>query len=460
MMPTSSEDEGNTGNTSHTNAAEAREKTLLPAVAGWLILAGLFAYTGFIHQGLGAAAGGVPTEWFHPTGFLLDWDIVGSAMDAPVRGVAMLCFPAALLAAGVFLGTRSAVARALAISCVVSVAIFSFYGLAALRIWEFFHWRASVVMAVSGLAIGFALMAPLLSETWLKHHWSVKLLTYIPFCFAIIALIRNATGTDEKLFFNFSPWPAIPVLGLEIGAYTIVGMLFGMAVGVAALADARRRPVRAAAGALAGIAVSVVWFYSRFGNTEAGGLVALGVITALVIGLAAIARGGNRGARLRRRALHLALGALLVTLPLLGGRALANSDYSNNRFVRARIITDALATYFEKQEEYPEELEELIEKGYLDELPRPRVGFDIFADLGLLKRTEFSYRGLGSSYVLEFVSTEWVQCAYNPPWEDDYEYEEEYEDEEEAEDGEEGQDEEGSETEEAWSCPDTRPELW
>ena len=37
---------------------------------------------------------------------------------------------------------------------------------------------------------------------------------------------------------------------------------------------------------------------------------------------------------------------------------------------------------------------------------------------------------LGNSYVLEFVSTEWIQCAYNPPYLD--EFGEEYEDEEES----------------------------
>ncbi len=63
--------------------------------------------------------------------------------------------------------------------------------------------------------------------------------------------------------------------------------------------------------------------------------------------------------------------------------------------------------------------------------------------------------GLGSSYVLECVSNAWVQCAYNPPWspyagaDPEYEYEE---DEEYA-----GEDDESGE---AWSCPDTRPELF
>jgi hypothetical protein len=167
----------------------------------------------------------------------------------------------------------------------------------------------------------------------------------------------------------------------------------------------------------------------------------------VAVGLASITRGGNRRDALMRRAGHLALGAALVTLPLLSGRALANSDYATNRLVRAQTIIDALAAHMKDKEEYPDQLEQLIEGGYLEEIPQPRVGFDIFYDLGLLQRVEFSYRCLGSSYVLEFVSTEWVQCAYNPPWEDEYEYEEEEEEYEEEE-------------EEAWSCPDTRPELW
>ena len=62
----------------------------------------------------------------------------------------------------------------------------------------------------------------------------------------------------------------------------------------------------------------------------------------------------------------------------------------------------------------------------------------------------FDYRGFGTSYVLEFVSTEWIQCAYNPPYLDEYgnEYEE-YED----EDGEEG----GGDI---WTCSASRPQFF
>ena len=72
----------------------------------------------------------------------------------------------------------------------------------------------------------------------------------------------------------------------------------------------------------------------------------------------------------------------------------------------------------------------------------PRIGFDTLFALGLLEPPEFGYRGLGSGYVLEFASTEWVQCVYTPPWFD--------EDEPLGED----------EAEEPWACPDTRPDLW
>ena len=78
-------------------------------------------------------------------------------------------------------------------------------------------------------------------------------------------------------------------------------------------------------------------------------------------------------------------------------------------------------------------------------MPRPHSIRAVY-DLGWLEPIEFSYQNLGSGYVLEFEATEWVQCAYSPPWSDE---------EEELEDG-----EEMFEIEESWSCPDARPDLW
>ena len=136
---------------------------------------------------------------------------------------------------------------------------------------------------------------------------------------------------------------------------------------------------------------------------------------------------------------------------LLNGRALSTGDFVVNKFLRSQILIDALANYYAQSDEgYPDELQTLVDEGFLGEIPSPRVGFEIFYRMGWLERPEFFYQSLGSSYVLEFTSTEWVQCAYNPPWEDEY-----FEDDEELED-----DEYAEDSDDAWSCPDKRPELW
>jgi hypothetical protein len=165
------------------------------------------------------------------------------------------------------------------------------------------------------------------------------------------------------------------------------------------------------------------------------------------------------------------------------------------------VLINALADYYHEHYEYPDELSELIEAGHLPEIPQPRIGFQVYYQLGWLDPIEFDYQSLGSSYVLEFVATEWVMCSYNPPWEDFDEEEEEEEEEfeespedlaaataacfeectelcvddcdeddpdcvsdcdedctEQCELGHEALDDE--ETDEAWSCPDKRPELW
>lgn len=438
--------------TGDTQATERR--TLLPTAVGWIALIALDAYATFLHQGLGQAPGGYAFEWWHPTSFLWLHPTVGGWSDVPAMGTAILSAPALVLMAVVFLGTRSAIARALAVSLFVISAAFCFAGFTADGLWQSFHWRLSAVLVWIGLAIGFAIMSPALSASWLRRGWLLRIGLYVPIAFAITAVIRNATGTDESLAGNFSPWPGVSVLGLEMGAYTIVGGLLGLALGLGALTQWSKRPVVALAGVLAGAVFPAMWFYARFSNTEAGPLVMIAILAAIALGLAAVTRGGERSATLTRRAAHFALGATLVFAPLFTGRAWANADYTINKFVRARIASDALAEYYAKEGVYPDSLGELTAQGYLEELPRPRVGFDFLYDLGLLEPIKFSYRGLGSSYVLEFVSTEWVQCAYNPPWAagagaeyDDEEYEEEYGD---------ADDESG----EAWSCPSTRPELW
>ena len=206
--------------------------------AGWVLLAALLGYSLFCHQGLGLPKANAPMAWYLPTGFLNGWPVIGELSEDWRIGALILLVPAGLLATGVFLKTASAVARALAVSSVVAVLLFSFYGFSeADRIWEFFHWRGSIVFAGTALAIGFTIAAPLLAKSWLRLGWKGRSLSYLPLAFAIIALERHATGWDEDLFFNFSPWPALPVLGFEYGAFIPIGILFGVALADGHLRD-------------------------------------------------------------------------------------------------------------------------------------------------------------------------------------------------------------------------------
>ena len=409
---------------------------------GWLGLLLLLGYTAVIHHGMGPASGGIATRWWQPTAFLLNSEPVGSWIDTPVFGIGMLTLPAALLAGLVFAGTRSAVARMLAITCVVTVMIFSFYGLVAIFAWKFFHWRGSLTMVLIGLATGAAAVAPLLGASWLRRGWLLRVLLYLPVFFACMALIRNATGTDDSLAFNFSPWPAISIFGLQIAGYVLAGLWFGVALAVGALALGRAHPFLAATGALAGLALPTVWFWARFSGSSDLILFAVFAFSTLVLALGLISPREGRREQLLRRAAHLALGATLVWLPLLSGRALAVGDYTVNRFVRAERLNVSLAKHYEQYEAYPDSLLELVERKSIAEIPQPRVGFAFFYRLGWLEPIEFTYQSLGSSYQLEFVSTEWIQCTYTPPWYDEEELDEE------------------EEFEESWNCPDTQSELW
>jgi hypothetical protein len=126
-------------------------------------------------------------------------------------------------------------------------------------------------------------------------------------------------------------------------------------------------------------------------------------------------------------------------LPLVG-QALTRLDYSVTRDERAQSLIEALAAHRERSDVYPDELGELVTAGLLPEVPRPRIGFG--------SQQEFTYQNFGESYLLEFSAPRWIQCAYNPPYEDD-------------EDAPEADDAEGDGLGEgAWSCPSKPPELW
>jgi hypothetical protein len=433
----------------------------------WEILCWVFAllavgYAVLIHHGIGPMPFVASPKWYQPRGFIQLWEWSAWAFEPKRRVFLVFTFPAVALTVAVFFSGRSALARALALSSVVATLLFCFYGEIATRIWEFFHWRASAVLALMGLAVGFALAAPLLAASWLRLSWPLRLAVYLPIVLGVIAFIRNATGTDLSLRFAISPWPAVPVFGIEVGALFVMIWLMGAAIGVAGIARARAggpKLATIAASVVLGIAIpcGLLLLGSALSllpfGTGPGTLVTVSVACALAILLSGTlgARGGAEV--LRSRAVHLAVGAGLIAVPLLSGEAWARWDYYHTREHRAGELIEAMQAYYEKDEIYPDELDELVAGGFLEELPEPSIGF------GFLYDGSFRYRSFGTSYILEFPAPRWVECAYSPPYDD-----EEGEDDGALEPwetadyavGENGDDSLGG----AWSCPRKPPELW
>ena len=207
---------------------------------------------------------------------------------------------------------------------------------------------------------------------------------------------------------------------------------------------------------LAGLLAPLGWFWLSMPVPGVGAAIGLIILQAIIVAFARIVRSDDRATALLRRSGNIAVGALLVFLPIFFGRGLTEGDYNASRYVIAQEVIESLHNYYVAEGgEYPDKLESLVEKGYIDEIPQPRVGFQLFYDTGWMEAPSFDYRGLGNSYVLEFVSTEWIQCAYNPPYLDEFGNEYEYEDEYD----EEYKDEEGGGGD-IWTCSSSRPALW
>lgn len=434
------------------------------SVPGWVFLAALALYTVVIFYGFGVPARGIAQHWYEPRTFLAQVPGIALLFDSTPRALVAVGLPALGLAAGVFLTTRSAVARALAISFVLGCLLFAFYGVQAPGIWQFFGWRGSAVLWLLALCVGFAAAAPLLAASWLRHGWALRLALYLPVAFTVIAFLRNATGTDPALKFSISPWPVVPVFGLEVGAFLVLCWLAGAAVGVAALARAPQAGAAAPAWRIAGVALglAVPALLLLAGgalellpfSVDARTLLPAVAFCGLTIAGVSLLGVRGRGHALAQRARWIAVGAALIGVPLVTGQALALWDYHVTRERRARVIIDALQAHFEREQEYPDSLQQLVESGDLERIPTPSIGFSFLYD------GAFRYQNNGPDFILEFPAPRWVECAYTPPWEDDYEDEEadvaasgdaEPEPWENAGDG---------SLDEAWSCPSSPPELW
>lgn len=444
-------------------AAGGRERTAL----GLALAAACVLYAVAIHHGIGPAPVGVELRWYEPRGFLVGWSWLALAFESTPRLVVALTLPVVLLSFAVVAATSSALARAVSVVCVVATALYLYYGDAATRVWEWFGWRASAVLALLALCIGLALTAPLLAASWLRLRWPARLAAYLPVALGAVAFVRNATGTDPALRFNLSPWPAVPVFGIEAAGFFIACWLLGISLGLRGIALGRAGGARAALFVALGIAVplallaaggALALFPFRVGRGEYAASTA---ICALGIGFAASLRAGGEAGAVRERSRATAVGAALVLLPILVGQAAARLDYWVTREVRAREIIDALEVWFAREGLYPDELGDLVARGDLEAIPRPAIGFSFLYD------GAFGYRSFGTSFLLDFPAPRWVECAYTPAFED--------------EDGDEAAEESADEPleaweqadaeaaagageaaglGEAWSCPSKPPELW
>ena len=418
---------------------------------GWILLISSLGYAAFAYYGLGPPPGGLPTDWWHPHTFMLDWPVVGSWVDRPALGAVVVSLPAIFLAVGAFFTTRSAVARALSISCVFVVLFFGLAGFGAAVAWEFFSWRFSALMELSGLSIGFAIASPLLVRSWLRLPRALQLIVYLPLFFAVMAAVRGATGTSEHLPFLVSPWPTFTAFGLQTGVFVVVGFLFSLSLGVLSLSNGVAGRPLALLGLLIALALPGLWIYYGVVPLGLGAFLAVVAVSAVAIGLAQIGpgSGGDRKECLQHRGLLLGLGAALTFLPIFAGGAFATADYALNRHIRAPKVIAALQRHMEEESIYPERLDQLQEGNYIDEEPVPRIGFAFLSDLGLADEMKYRYSEFGSSYVIEFDSTLWIQCAYSgqyifPEEIDDYSAEELAE----------------MEAETGWSCLAKQPNLF
>jgi hypothetical protein len=428
----------------------AEEAVPLPW-AGWILTALLLAYAALLHKGIGPIPSNLESNWYNPNKFLLDGLMArgaGDAMESVGSALALLALPALATAVAVFFTTRSAVARMLSTTSAVAAAIFVYYGVQAPGVWSFFHWRWSACVVLFSLCLGIALTAPLLAESWKRQSWPLRLILYLPLFAAAVVFERNVTGTDDSLIFAISPWPVVQVFGLEVFASIIAVLLVGVAIGLWMSSRSLERTAgsRIAVSIVAAVVVLALptlalWLGSMQGllpfRATPSLLAITGTIALATFAIAAKLSASRRSFTLAGRARSWALGGLLLALPLLVGQTLTRLDYTSTRDGGAQQIIDALQRHFEKESLYPEELTELVDAGELEEIPRPRIGF------ALLSQQDFLYQSFGTGYILEFSAPRWIQCAYNPPYQDEYEEDEELED-----------------LGGAWSCPSQPPELW
>lgn len=420
-----------------------------PGVVGWVLAILAVAFSAWIYWGVGPRP--KARTWWEPSAALtrsLSQTSLAPLVEELPTALGGFGIVAVALAAAVFATTGSALARFLAVFSVLVTLSVVFYAIEARFVWSFFHWRWSASMALLAATLAAALTAPLLAASWLRRGWPLRLALYLPILAGVVLYERNVTGTDPGLRFAISPWPVVQIFGFELGAAVIGTLLFGVGIGLAAVARARRGGGAAlwlgaaAVASLLPIGMMALAAYQELlpFAAGAGSLLLLGALSLAVFVVAAHLGLGGDAARTSARALVWTVGGALVLLPIAIGQTLARVDYTRTRDGAAQLIIDSLDRYRAREGAFPDELAQLVAAGDLARIPEPHIGFRSITS------QEFVYQNFGDSYLLEFSAPRWIQCAYNPPYA--------------LEEGEEPEPEDDGLGSGQWSCPSKPPELW
>lgn len=417
--------------------------------AGYLVLfigATVFWFF-FFGAGPSASEWWEDLEWWRPWGTAMRHKALEPLADLARAGfpsawipLALWCLPpVALFGFGLRL-FRSALARAFMAFLALCMCFFVYYGSMFEQAWRFFEWRFPLVGISFCAVVSLALYAPSLLRASARVSRALAALVLLVAFAAVLVLSTEITGTNPDVSFNLSPWPLITLVGFLLIAYTLGALhaAAGLGVWLTRRLDLSSRVTRIA---LAGAVGAVIGFIGgRLVFSEIGGAILVALI-GVVYAWVALVRSDEDEAVAQGSALTRAVAGVAILAMITISNSTANSFQRTARDETALQVLLALEAYKGDHQTYPDDLEELVPE-YLDQIPRPRIGF--FID----EQDEFTYTGFGDSYALEFSSVLWVQCAYNPPFEfasyEDDEFEDEAED-----DGE----------REAWETPDVAAEA-
>jgi hypothetical protein len=352
--------------------------------------------------------------------------------------LALFGVPVLLAAALGFRLFRSSVARVLLAALALTLLAFTYYGWLDVETWRDYTWRWPIALFVTSLYLSAFALGPALVRAAATRSRLVQALGVLALAVPVYFLSTEVTGTNPFLEWNLSPWPVITLYGF---------LLFGLLFGVIHLAAGLGLAVRERLGGTPGLAVGLA-------SAPVLAVLLRGIpfeqTTALRIALLALGAGGLVAwvawrAREQRSSWAFLAAALLILGSVKAGQWQAEYFQAKARDEIAPALIAALERHRQDLGSYPYDLAELVPK-YMPALPNPRVGW--LSDPG----EDFTYTNLGDSFLLEFASVLWVQCAYSPP------YVEEGEEDEPADVA--GGGESDRMLEASWSCERKPPRLW